>query len=59
MVGALKLNYAQFEELERFSRYGDRLEKTKLRALERGRRVREVIKQPPFQPFPWVKPMTM
>ncbi|MFO7973334.1 MAG: alternate F1F0 ATPase, F1 subunit alpha [Candidatus Hydrogenedentota bacterium] len=48
VAGALKLSYSQFEELERFSRYGTRLEKEKRDMLERGRRVREVLKQGQF-----------
>ncbi len=48
VAGDLKLSYAQFEELERFSRYGTRLEEEKRRMLERGRRVREVLKQGQF-----------
>ena len=51
VAGALKLSYAQFEELERFSRYGTRLEEEKRRTLERGRRVRECLKQPPYAPL--------
>ncbi len=45
VAGDLRLSYSQFEELERFSRYGARLEREKERSLERGRRVREVLKQ--------------
>jgi len=52
VAGDLKLTYAQFVELERFSRYGARLEKEKQRLLERGRRVREVFKQAPYSPLP-------
>jgi F-type H+-transporting ATPase subunit alpha len=42
---SLRLFYAQFEELERFSRYGARLEAERRQELERGRRVREALKQ--------------
>ena len=52
VAGDLKLAYAQFEELERFSRYGTRLEASVTKRLERGRRVREVLKQLEFQPIP-------
>ena len=52
VAGDLKLAYAQFEELERFSRYGTRLEDSVRKQLERGRRVREVLKQPQGQPIP-------
>lgn len=52
VVSHLRLSYAQFEELERFSRYGARLEQQMRKTLEHGRRVREVFKQPPSQPLP-------
>ena len=42
---SLRLFYSQFEELERFSRYGARLEPERRRELERGRRIREALKQ--------------
>ena len=51
VAGDLKLAYAQFEELERFSRYGTRLEENVRKQLERGRRVREALKQPQFAPI--------
>lgn len=51
VVGQLRLSYAQFEELERFSRYGARLEEQMRKTLEHGRRVREALKQPPSQPI--------
>lgn len=51
VTGDLRLSYSQFEELERFSRYGARLEKSQEQSLERGRRVREVLKQPRYEPM--------
>jgi len=41
----LRLSYSQFEELETFARFSARLDKDTLATLERGRRVREVLKQ--------------
>ncbi|MEE3719746.1 alternate F1F0 ATPase, F1 subunit alpha [Tumidithrix elongata RA019] len=52
VAGALRLSYSQFEELEAFSRFGTRLEESTRLALERGRRVREVLKQPQYKPMP-------
>jgi F-type H+-transporting ATPase subunit alpha len=46
VAGDLRLAHAQFEELERFERYGARLEAARQRELERGRRVRAVLRQP-------------
>ena len=50
--GDLRLSYSQFEELEAFSRFGTRLDEETRKTLERGRRVREVLKQPQFEPMP-------
>ncbi len=52
----LRLSYSQFEELESFSRFGTRLDESTRRILERGWRVREVLKQPQYQPLPVVDP---
>lgn len=46
VAGNLRLMYAQFEELETFARFGTQLDKETTRKLTRGRRVREVLKQP-------------
>ena len=51
VAGDLRLSYAQFEELEAFSRFSSRLDKETLATLERGRRVREIFKQPQYQPL--------
>jgi len=45
VAGELRLYYAQFEELETFARFGTRLDDATRRTLDRGRRVREVLKQ--------------
>jgi len=45
VVQSLKLAYAQFEELESFSRFSTRLDDETRRQIERGRRVREILKQ--------------
>lgn len=52
VTGELRLTYSQFEELEAFSRFGTRLEQDTRATLERGRRIREVLKQPQYQPIP-------
>lgn len=51
VVGDLKLAYAQFLELEIFSRFATQLDEETRRTLERGRRVREVLKQPEGRPL--------
>jgi F-type H+-transporting ATPase subunit alpha len=45
VAGPLKLAYAQFEELEAFARFGAKLDEDTRAQLERGRRVREALKQ--------------
>lgn len=50
IAGDLKLSYSQFEELESFSRFSTRLDEETRRSLERGRRVRESLKQPQYEP---------
>jgi F-type H+-transporting ATPase subunit alpha len=52
VAGDLRLSYSQFEELEAFSRFGTRLDEETRKSLDRGRRVREVLKQPQYQPMP-------
>jgi F-type H+-transporting ATPase subunit alpha len=51
VAGALRLSYAQYEELETFARFGTRLDPETRRRLERGRRVREVLRQPQYEPL--------
>ena len=51
VAGDLRLSYSQFEELEAFSRFGTRLDEQTRKTLERGRRVREVLKQGQFEPI--------
>jgi F-type H+-transporting ATPase subunit alpha len=51
VAGDLRLAYSQFEELERFSRYGTRIDQETRQSLEHGRRIREVLKQPQSSPL--------
>lgn len=50
VTGALKLAYAQFEELETFARFGTHLDENTRRSIEHGRRIRECLKQSQFEP---------
>ncbi|MEQ8667617.1 MAG: alternate F1F0 ATPase, F1 subunit alpha [Pirellulales bacterium] len=52
VAGDLKLAYAQFEELETFSRFGARLDENTRKIIEHGRRIRACLKQPEFSPVP-------
>lgn len=51
LVGELKLSYSQFEELETFARFATRLDEDTERSLERGRRLREVLRQKRYHPL--------
>jgi F-type H+-transporting ATPase subunit alpha len=50
--GRLRLDLAQFRELEAFSAFGSDLDRASKRQLERGARLVELLKQPQFDPFP-------
>lgn len=52
VAGDLRLAYAQFEELEIFSRFSTRLDDKTRQTLARGRHVREVLKQSQFGSIP-------
>ena len=49
LAGELRLSYAQFQELESFSKLASRLDEETRQSLERGRRWRETLKQPEHQ----------
>lgn len=51
LAGDLKLSYAQFEELETFTRFGTRLDAETRERVEHGLRVRECLKQSEFEPL--------
>lgn len=52
VAGDLRLSYSQFEELETFSRFSTRLDENTRKVIQRGQRVREVLKQTQFNPLP-------
>lgn len=52
VAGELRLSYSQFEELEIFARFGTQMDEETRKTLERGRRVREILKQPQYSPMP-------
>lgn len=51
VAGDLRLSYSQFEELEAFARFGTQLDEDTRNTLARGRRVREILKQPQYEPL--------
>jgi F-type H+-transporting ATPase subunit alpha len=50
--GRLRLDLAQYRELEAFSAFGSDLDKASKAQLERGARLVELLKQPQYSPFP-------
>ena len=52
VAGTLKLDQAQFVELEAFSKFGSDLDPATRMALEKGQRNVELLKQPQYSPMP-------
>ncbi len=52
VAGTLRLDMAQFRELEAFAQFGSDLDKATQQQLRRGMRLVEVLKQPQYQPMP-------
>jgi F-type H+-transporting ATPase subunit alpha len=50
VAGTLRLDLAQFRELEAFAAFGSDLDKASQQQLDRGNRLVEVLKQPQYQP---------
>jgi F-type H+-transporting ATPase subunit alpha len=51
VAGTLKLDLAQFRELEAFSQFGSDLDEATKKTIERGRRGVELLKQPQYSPM--------
>ena len=51
VAGTLRLDMAQFRELEAFAQFGSDLDKATQQQLKRGQRLVEVLKQSQFQPM--------
>jgi len=52
VAGRLRLDLAQYRELEAFAQFGSELDQATQKQLARGARVVEVLKQPQYQPMP-------
>jgi F-type H+-transporting ATPase subunit alpha len=52
VAGRLRLDLAQYRELEAFAAFGSDLDKASKAQLERGARLVELLKQPQYAPFP-------
>ncbi len=51
VAGRLRLDLAQYRELEAFAQFGSDLDPSTLRQLARGARTVEILKQPQYQPM--------
>jgi F-type H+/Na+-transporting ATPase subunit alpha len=59
VAGTLRLDLAQYRELEAFAAFGSDLDKATQAQLSRGERLVEILKQPQFQPLPVEKQVTI
>ena len=50
--GSLRVDLAQYRELEAFAAFGSDLDAASRRQLERGQRLVELLKQPQYPPYP-------
>ncbi len=51
VAGTLKLDHAQYRELEAFSKFGSDLDAATMAVLDKGRKNVELLKQPQYTPF--------
>jgi len=52
VAGTLRLDLAQYRELEAFAQFASDLDEASRKQLERGQRLVEILKQPAHQPLP-------
>ena len=52
VAGRLRLDLAQYRELEAFAQFGSELDPATQRQLARGARIVEILKQPQYRPMP-------
>jgi F-type H+-transporting ATPase subunit alpha len=59
VAGTLRLDLAQYRELEAFAAFGSDLDEATQKQLTRGARLVEILKQPQYQPLPMEKQVTI
>ncbi len=59
VAGTLRLDLAQYRELEAFAAFGSDLDKSTQAQLTRGARLVEILKQPQYQPLPLEKQVSI
>ena len=52
VAGRLRLDLAQYRELEAFAQFGSELDSATQKQLSRGARIVEILKQPQYRPMP-------
>ena len=50
--GTLRLDLAQYRELQAFAQFASDLDESSRKQLDRGQRMVEILKQPPYSPLP-------
>ena len=58
VAGRLRLDLAQYRELEAFAKFGSDLDKSTQQQLNRGMRLVELLKQPQYAPMSMAKQVT-
>ncbi len=59
VAGTLRLDLAQYRELESFAAFGSDLDASTQKQLTRGARLVEILKQPQYQPLPLEKQVSI
>ena len=59
VAGTLRLDLAQYRELEAFAQFGSDLDKATQQQLSRGVRMLQILKQPQYQPLPMHRQVTI
>ena len=59
LAGNLRLELAQYRELEAFAQFGQDVDKSTLEIIEKGRRLTEILKQPAYSPVSTVKQIVL
>jgi len=59
VAGTLRLDMAQYRELEAFAAFGSDLDKATQQQLTRGERLVEILKQPQYQPLTMEKQVSI
>jgi F-type H+-transporting ATPase subunit alpha len=59
VAGTLRLDLAQYRELEAFAAFGSDLDKSTQNQLTRGARLVEILKQPQYKPLPMERQVTI